>query len=49
MKPWTKILALGLFALCLLALPAALPAQWALYGGTGSPYALLDAPGGGGS
>ena len=47
MKSWTKILAFSLLTLCLLALPAALPAQWAVYGATDSPYALLDAPGGG--
>jgi hypothetical protein len=47
MKSWTKLLAFGLFTLCLLALPGALPAQWAVYGGTDSPNALLDAPGGG--
>jgi hypothetical protein len=42
MKLWKKLLAFGL-----LALPAMLSAQWALYNSSGPPHSLLAAPGGG--
>jgi hypothetical protein len=42
MKPWKRLLAIGLWAL-----PAALSAQWAVYGALGTPHTLFNAPGGG--
>jgi hypothetical protein len=42
MKAWKRLLAIGL-----LILPAALPAQWARYGGADNPHSLIEADGGG--
>ncbi len=46
MKSRTKLLAFSFLAFVLLASPSLLPAQWALYGNSGRPHTLLEAPGG---
>ena len=47
MRSWTRFSAFSLLAFILLAFPSLLTAQWAIYGNSGRPHTLIEAPGGG--
>jgi hypothetical protein len=47
MKTGTKFWSFSLLAFVVFVSPSLLPAQWALYGNSGRPHTLLEAPGGG--